>query len=42
MWETTEWFYLAGPGPMRFVKVVVHYESNEGRIVTMFPRRAFP
>jgi hypothetical protein len=37
-----EWFYLSGPGPTRFVKVVVHYESGEGRIVTAFPRRRFP
>lgn len=37
-----EWSCLAGPGPTRFVKVVVHSEHGEGRIVTMFPRRAFP
>lgn len=37
-----EWFYAAGPGPTRFVKVVVHYEGGEGRMVTAFPRRAFP
>ena len=41
-WPDEEWFYLAGPGPTRFVKVVVHYEHGEGRIVTAFPRRAFP
>ena len=41
-WPDEEWFYLAGPGPTRFVKVVVHYEGGEGRIVTAFPRRAFP
>jgi hypothetical protein len=41
-WPEEEWFYLAGPGPTRFVKVVVHYEYGEGRIVTAFPRRAFP
>lgn len=41
-WTDEEWFYLAGPGPTRFVKVVVHYEHGEGRIVTAFPRRAFP
>jgi hypothetical protein len=37
-----EWCYLAGPGPTRWLKVVVHYEGNEGHIVTAFPRRAFP
>ena len=41
-WPGEEWFYLAGPGPTRFVKVVVHYEYGEGRIITAFPRRAFP
>jgi hypothetical protein len=41
-WPEEEWYYLAGPGPTRFVKVVVHYEGGEGRIVTAFPRRAFP
>ena len=37
-----EWYYLAGPGPTRWLKVVVHYEGREGLIVTAFPRRAFP
>ena len=41
-WPGEEWLYLAGPGPTRFLKVVVHYEHGEGRIVTAFPRRAFP
>jgi hypothetical protein len=41
-WLDEEWFYLAGPGPTHFVKVVVHYERGGGRIVTAFPRRAFP
>lgn len=41
-WPGEEWFYLAGPGPTRFVKVVVHFERGEGWIVTAFPRRAFP
>lgn len=37
-----EWLYLAGVGPSRYVKVVVHYEGDEGRVTTAFPRRAFP
>ena len=37
-----EWFYRRGFGPSRLVKVVVHYEGDEGRIVTAFPRRRFP
>lgn len=37
-----EWFYVAGPGPTHFVKVVVHYDEGEGLIVTAFPRRRFP
>jgi hypothetical protein len=41
-WASEEWFYLAGPGPTRYVKVVVHYVGEEGRIVTAFPRRGFP
>jgi len=41
-WPDEEWFYVAGAGPTRFVKVVVHYEGDEGRIITAFPRRAFP
>ena len=41
-WPDEEWFYLEGFGPTRYVKVVVHYEQGEGRIVTVFPSRAFP
>ncbi len=41
-WSDEEWFYVAGPGPSRYVKVVVHYEGEEGRIMTAFPRREFP
>ena len=41
-WPDEEWFYLEGFGPTRYAKVVVHYEQGEGRIVTVFPRRAFP
>jgi hypothetical protein len=37
-----EWFYRGGVGPSRWLRVVVHYEHEHGRIVTAFPRRAFP
>ncbi len=37
-----EWFYVRGIGPSRWVKVVVHYEGNAGRIATAFARRSFP
>lgn len=37
-----EWFYLAGAGPSRWLKVVVHYEGERGRIVTAFGRRSTP
>ncbi len=37
-----EWFYLAGAGPSRWLKVVVHYEGGRGRIVTVFARRSIP
>ena len=37
-----EWFYRRGIGPSAWIRVVVHYEGNRGRIVTAFPRRAFP
>jgi hypothetical protein len=37
-----EWFYLAGVGPSRWLKVVVRYEDEEGRIITAFARRSFP
>ena len=36
------WFYRRGVGPSRYVKVVVHYVGDEGRIVTAFPRGGFP
>jgi hypothetical protein len=29
-------------GPSRWIKVVVHYESDRGEIMTAFPRRWFP
>lgn len=37
-----EWFYGAGVGPSRWVRVVVAYERGRGRIVTAFPRRSLP
>jgi hypothetical protein len=37
-----EWFYLAGVGPSRWIKMVVVFEGDTGRIITAFPRRAFP
>jgi hypothetical protein len=38
-----EWYYLAGAGPSRWLKVVVVFESFErGRIITAFPRRRKP
>jgi hypothetical protein len=40
--DDEEFFYLAGSGPSRWVKVVVHYEHDLGRIVTAFPRRRLP
>jgi hypothetical protein len=40
--EGEVWFYRAGAGPSRWIKVVVHYEHGRGRIATAFPRRAFP
>ncbi len=36
------WFYRHGIGPSLWVKVSVHYEEGEGRIVTAFPQRRFP
>ncbi|MBA2262929.1 MAG: hypothetical protein H0W03_09710 [Solirubrobacterales bacterium] len=38
-----EWFYLAGAGPSRWLKVVVLFERPaSGRIITAFPRRRKP
>jgi hypothetical protein len=38
-----EWFYKAGAGPSRWLKVVVRYDANDrGRIVTAFARRSMP
>jgi hypothetical protein len=37
-----EWFYGRGAGPAKWLKVSVHSDHGEGRIVTAFPRRAFP
>jgi hypothetical protein len=36
------WCYRHGIGPSLWVKVAVHYEGDEGRIVTAFPRRRLP
>jgi hypothetical protein len=40
--KNQEWFYLAGAGPSRWLKVVVAYEGEEGRIITAFARRSMP
>jgi hypothetical protein len=37
-----EWFYLAGVGPSRFLKVVVAYDGDRGRVITAFARRSMP
>ena len=37
-----EFFYLEGEGPSRWLKVVVHFEEEEGRIITAFPRSSMP
>jgi hypothetical protein len=37
-----EWFYLAGAGPSRWLKVVVIYEGERGFIVTAHARRSIP
>ncbi len=37
-----EWFYAAGRGPSRWLKVVVRYEQDCGAILTSFPRRSYP
>jgi hypothetical protein len=35
------WFYIPG-GPSAWLKVVVVYSGDTGRIITAFPRRAMP
>jgi hypothetical protein len=40
--EGEEWFYLAGVGPSRWLKVVVAYEGGRGRVITAFARRSIP
>jgi hypothetical protein len=38
-----EWFYLAGAGPSRWLKVVVVFDrQGSGRIITAFGRRRKP
>ena len=38
-----EWFYLAGAGPSRWLKVVVIFDrQGSGRIITAFGRRRKP
>jgi hypothetical protein len=37
-----KWFYLRGPGPSGWIKTVVVFDRQRGRIITAFPRRAFP
>jgi hypothetical protein len=37
-----EWCYLEAVGPSRWLKVVVAYAGQTGRIVTAFPRRSLP
>ena len=37
-----EWFYARMPWPGRSIRVVVHYESDRGQIVTAFSRRLIP
>jgi hypothetical protein len=37
-----EWFYLEGTGPSRFMKVVVRYRGNRGRVATAILRRSIP
>ena len=41
-WVGEEWFFRRTAHPSRWLKVVVHYERDEGRIMTAFPRRRFP
>jgi len=37
-----EWLYLEGAGPSRWLKVVVVFESERGRIITSFARSRKP
>ena len=37
-----EWLYRHSVGPSLWIRVVVHYDDEVGRIVTAFPRRSFP
>jgi hypothetical protein len=36
------WFFAEGTGPLRWLHVVVHYEGDEGWIVTAFRRESLP
>ena len=36
------WFYGRLARPNRWIRVVVHYESDRGQIVTAFSRRLIP
>ncbi len=37
-----DWYYRAGAGPSRWLKVVVTYSQGSGLIVTAFARRRTP
>jgi hypothetical protein len=37
-----KWFYLRGAGPSSWIKAVVVFDQQRGRIITAFPRRTFP
>jgi hypothetical protein len=37
-----KWFYREGWGPSVWIKVVVHYEGDRGRVTTAFARRSMP
>jgi hypothetical protein len=41
-WPGEEWCYLRGAGPSRWLKVVVAYGGQTGRIITAFARRSMP
>jgi hypothetical protein len=36
------WYYLVGAGPSGWLKVVVIFEGDVGRVITAFPRRSLP